>query len=144
MHNYYVYSHKDPRNLKVCYVGIGQYDRAWSVRTNHRSKEHVSWIEELYNLGYTLSDIVQIDENQLTKQEAMELEAYRINEQRPIFNKLLNPEHWNLNRSYDKELASFAKDLHSCGYGYMSTAFLMGADKGKKHMTIKGMINNAI
>lgn len=137
---YYVYSHRDPRNLKVLYVGIGQYDRAWNVRRNQRKEEHVAWLEELYNLGYTLADIVQIDDNQLTKQEALDLEKHRIEESKPKFNSLLNPDHWHKSRTQTEETSMFAKALYEMGYGYQRIAHLMGGNK-KNHMTIKRMLS---
>jgi hypothetical protein len=138
---FYVYTHNDPRNKATMYVGIGQYDRAWSTRRNQRKERHVLWLEELYSLGFTLADIVQIEVNRLTKEEALECEAAMIMEDPPEFNELGNPNHWQRGRKYDKETAEFAKSLHDMGYGYIRIATLMGGNN-KQHMKIKRMIEN--
>lgn len=139
---FYVYSHIDPRDNSRPYVGIGQYDRAWCCRRNQRKETHVLWLEELYKEGYTLSDIVKIEHNKLTKKEALEIEAGIIKSERPKLNELGNPEHWQRGRSYDKELASFAKVLNQMGYGYKRISLLMGGAENH-HMKAKRMITNA-
>lgn len=139
--NFYIYKHIDPLVEKTMYVGIGQYDRAWSVRRNQRKEEHVLWLEALYSEGFTLADIVVIEENNLNKHHALHLERKLIEDLKPEFNRLMNPDHWSNNRHQHKSVAEFAKNLHNSGYGYLNTAYLMGANKGEKHMTIKRMIN---
>lgn len=141
-HSFYVYLHVDPIYGSTKYVGIGQYDRAWCIRRNQRKEKHVSWLEERFIQGFTLADIVVIEHNMLTKKEALCLERSLIEELKPEFNELLNPDHWQRNRQHPREIAEFAKNIHDCGYGYLYTAYLMGANKGEKHMTIKRMINN--
>ena len=138
----YIYYHIDPRDSMVKYIGIGKFDRAWSIRRNQRKDSHVVWLEELFKEGYTLSDIVVIRYNQITKQEALLKEKVLINEIKPLYNSLSNTDYWSKNRTYDKELATFAGALHDMGYGYINTALLMGGDRNK-HMTIKRMIQNA-
>lgn len=86
-----------------------------------------------------MSDIVEITHKQLSKQEALEIESGLIQDQKPEFNELNNPDHWNRGRSYDKTVAGFAKALHEMGYGYIRVAFLMGSDS---HMLAKRMIKN--
>lgn len=138
---YYVYTHIDPRNKAIKYVGIGQYDRAWNTRRNQRKENHVAWIEELYKQGFTLADIVQIEVNGLSKEEALECEKEMIMDDPPEFNELGNPNHWQRGRKYDKEMASFAKSLHEMGYGYVRITYLMGGGSNQ-HMKIKRMIHN--
>lgn len=138
---FYVYSHIDPRDNSRPYIGIGQYDRAWSTRRNQRKEPHVAWLEELYEEGYTLADIVRIEHNKLTKKEALALESEVIKTERPKFNELGNPDHWNRGRLWTREIEQFAKSLHSMGYGYISIARLLGGDDNK-HMTIKRMVKN--
>jgi hypothetical protein len=140
--SFYVYLHIDPTYSCIKYVGIGQYDRAWCVRRNQRKEKHVSWIEGLFKQGFTLADIVVIERNKLTKKEALCLERILIKDLKPEFNELLNSDHWRRNRQHSREIAEFAKNIYDCGYGYLYTAYLMGANKGEKHMTIKRMINN--
>jgi len=138
---FYVYTHNDPRNGAIMYVGIGQYDRAWSTRRNQRKERHVLWLEELYSIGFTLADIVKIQVNGLTKKEALDCESAMIMGDPPQFNELGNPNHWQRGRKYDKETAEFAKSLHDMGYGYIRIANLMGGSN-KQHMKIKRMIEN--
>jgi hypothetical protein len=140
--SFYVYTHNDPRNNAIKYVGIGQYDRAWNTRRNQRKDRHVVWIEELYKTGFTLADIVKIEANGLTKKEALECEKAMIMEDPPEFNELGNPNHWQRGRKYDKETAQFVQVLHEMGYGYIRIAHLMGGNKSN-HMSIKRMIENA-
>ena len=138
---FYVYTHNDPRNKAIMYVGIGQYDRAWNTRRNQRKDRHVVWIEELYSLGYTLADIVKIEGNGLTKEEARQWEEAVILGRKPEFNELGNPDHWQRGRKYDKETADFAKSLHDMGYGYVRITCLMGGNNNQ-HMKIKRMIQH--
>ena len=138
---FYVYTHNDPRNKVIMYVGIGQYDRAWNTRRNQRKDRHVVWIEELYSLGFTLADIVTIEGNGLTKEEARQWEEAVILGRKPEFNELGNPDHWQRGRKYDRETAEFAKSLHDMGYGYIRIAELMGG-LNTQHMKIKRMIEN--
>jgi hypothetical protein len=37
------------------YVGLGTQERAWAMR--NRSKEHIEWINELYNCDFKLSNM---------------------------------------------------------------------------------------
>lgn len=141
-YTHYVYCHKDPKTDEIKYVGIGQYDRAWCVRTNQRKKNHVEWIKSFFVDGFTLNDIVEIKHNLLSKKDALRLEQELIEKHRPAFNELRNPDHWNRGRTYDKQSAEFVKTLHEMGYGYIRIAYLVGGDVGK-HMTIKRMIANA-
>ena len=138
---FYVYSHIDPRGNLRRYVGIGQYDRAWCCRRNQRKEDHVLWLEELYKEGYTLADIVKIEQNKLTKKEALEIEANIIKTEKPKLNELGNPDHWNRGRTWTRELSEFAKILHEMGYGYVRISQLMGGE-GINHMTFKRMVKN--
>ena len=138
---FYVYSHIDPRDNSRPYIGIGQYDRAWCTRRNQRKEPHVLWLEELYAEGYTLADIVRIEHKRLTKKEALALEEVVIKTERPKFNELGNPDHWNRGRTWTRELETFAKNLHTMGYGYVRISHLMGAE-GNNHMTFKRMVKN--
>ena len=136
---FYIYKHIDPRDETLKYIGVGQYDRAWSVRRNQRKEAHVSWLEELYKEGYTLEDVVKIEEKKLTKEQALEKESILIKDLKPVFNELGNPDHWNRGRKQTEETSLFAKMLHEMGYGYQRIAYLMGGDKNN-HMSIKRML----
>jgi len=139
---FYVYQHIDPESKEVLYVGIGQYDRAWCVRGNNRNKNHVSYLKEMFLKGYTLTDIVCITDNMLSKQQAMKVEAEKVDLYRPRFNKLLNKDHWHISRQQTQEMCYFAKALKEMGYGYQRIAYLLGSDKPKnKVMSIKRMLS---
>lgn len=138
--SFYIYTHVDPRDNVLKYIGIGQYDRAWNVRRNQRKESHVQWLEELYEEGYTLSDVVVITEKGLTKEQALEKELDYIKNLKPEYNELGNPDHWQRGRKQTEETSMFAKALHEMGYGYQRIAHLMGGNK-KNHMTIKRMLS---
>lgn len=138
--SFYIYTHVDPRDNVLKYIGIGQYDRAWNVRRNQRKESHVQWLEALYEEGYTLSDVVVITEKGLTKEQALEKELDYIKTLKPEYNELGNPDHWQRGRKQTEETSIFAKALHEMGYGYQRIAHLMGGNK-KNHMTIKRMLS---
>ena len=138
--SFYIYTHVDPRNNMLKYIGIGQYDRAWSVRRNQRKESHVKWLEELYEEGYTLADVVVITEKGLTKEQALAKELDYIKTLKPEYNELGNPDHWQRGRKQTEETSMFAKALYEMGYGYQRIAHLMGGNK-KNHMTIKRMLS---
>ena len=139
---FYVYRHIDPESKEILYVGIGQYDRAWCVRGNNRNKDHVNCLKELFLKGYTLTDIVQITDNMLSKQQAMKLEAEQVDLHRPKFNKLLNKDHWHIARQKTQDMCHFGKALNEMGYGYSRIAYLLGASNPKnKVMSIKRMLS---
>jgi hypothetical protein len=139
---YYVYRHVDPVTREIKYVGIGQYDRAWSVRKTQRKQSHFNWLNDKIADGHTLQDIVEITHSNLTKPKALEIEKRLIEQNKYEFNAAHNPNHWQKGRTCDRETAMFAKLLHSMGYGYIRIAFLMGSDNpSSHHMKIKRMIS---
>ena len=139
--DYYVYHHKDPRNNSVMYVGLGQYDRAWCIRQTQRSKKHHEWIKELFLLGYTPNDFVQIVHNQISKEEATKKEKEDIDSLKPAFNKLLNSKHWSKNRNFNYYFCEQLKALREMGYTFENIAFLSGAVKPRNNaMTMKRMV----
>lgn len=140
LNNVYIYTHVDPKDNILKYIGIGQYDRAWCIRRNQRKDSHVAWIESLYEEGYTLSDVVHIKEKGLTKEQALQKELEYIKQLKPEFNELGNPDHWQRNRKQTEETSVFAKALYEMGYGYIRIAQLMGGSS-KNHMTIKRMLS---
>lgn len=126
---YYVYHHVDPTTNKAVYVGLGQYDRAWCVRKNNRSENHVRWVEAMHTLGYTLNDLVFIVAKQLSKEDAKEREKKDIEELTPVFNKFLNKNHWGLGRNVDAAFCREIKALREMGYLFKDIAFLSGSSK---------------
>ena len=137
----YVYYHIDPDSKEIFYIGVGQYDRAWCIRTNQRSKEHVQKLKNLYSKGYTLENVVKIYINNLTKEQALITERKLIDEHRPVFNKNKNKNHWDVQRKFNKQFCEELKALHEMGYGYNRIAFLSGSSFPKINaMSIKRMI----
>lgn len=137
---FYVYLHRDPRDSVIKYVGVGKYDRAWCVRSNQRKNKHVAWLKELFNLGYTLNDIVVIERNMLSKDEALMIEKQIILELKPLFNAMSNPNYWSKNRKTTPDVCDLAKSLQEMGYGYIRISHLVGGTKTNA-MTIKRMIS---
>lgn len=84
---YYVYFHVCPLTGQTVYIGHGKIDRAWTCRKPNRQPEHVAWLKSLFKLGYTLIDIVRIQETSLTKDESKVLEKKHILEIKPLFNR---------------------------------------------------------
>jgi hypothetical protein len=137
---FYVYSHIDPDTKEIKYIGIGQYDRACSVRTNNRKEKHYDWLKKQYDKGYTLADIVVIVQKGLTKKDALEIEMLKIKQLKPMLNELSNPDHWQRGRKQTEDTSLFAKALYEMGYGYKRIAHLMGGTKNN-HMSIKRMLS---
>jgi len=136
---YYVYHHVDPRTKQIMYVGLGTQERAWMIR--NRSKEHIQWVNELYDCGFTLNEFVFIKEKKLNKKAAMEKEKEDVGVFNPVFNKLLNKNHWNKQKKGDRSLCSELKALREMGYTFYKIAFLSGSATPNTHATsIKRMI----
>lgn len=85
--HYYVYQHVNPITKEVVYIGCGKKDRAWVSQKNHRQPEHYERLLFYYDQGYTLSDIVVIVKQGLTKKEAHTMEQCLILESKPTLNR---------------------------------------------------------
>lgn len=136
---YYIYKHTDPIKNIVMYVGLGQDERAWVSR--NRSKEHKAWLHTLYADGYTLQDIVDVCAKNMNKKDAMSLEKELVIEHTPVFNKLLNPEHWHKSRKNNEQTCLFMKALRDMNYSLTNIAYLSGSPSPNTNaMSIKRMI----
>jgi hypothetical protein len=79
---YYVYLHTHPENKEVVYCGKGTGGRAWDITRNKSQMhpDHIKWMMELQQQGYTPQDWVCILYKGLSESEAFELETqYRHN-----------------------------------------------------------------
>jgi hypothetical protein len=136
--SFYVYTHQDPRTGEVVYVGMGQKDRAWSVRVSgQRSKDHNQWMETLIELGYTPGDWVKIQVKRLDKEQAILVETGLIDSLKPVFNKAKNSVYLLSKR--DNNEVGFMKALREMGYSYTHIAFLCGADGQQSRKNTKAM-----
>ena len=97
----YTYLHKDPETQEVRYVGAGSKGRAWACgwrggdkeRRGNRSEEHQDWLNTLFDKGYTLADIVEINEKSLTREQSFEIERTLITKYG--YDRLFNlPHNW--------------------------------------------------
>lgn len=84
MNVFYVYYHRDPETRVVKYVGKGSGNRAWAV--TDRSRSHREWLKALLRKGVNLQDIIEIVVQNLSQDDAFDLERKHIAEQRPCFN----------------------------------------------------------
>jgi hypothetical protein len=76
---YYVYKHLD--NGNIVYIGMGSFDRAWSLK--RKDKEHIEWLKS----KLPLIDIVFVATG-LPRDEALAIEKDLIKEFKPKFNIL--------------------------------------------------------
>ncbi len=80
---FYVYLHFHPETKQIVYVGKGTAGRAWQCGTSlnarhgrgNRTEKHQQWIVALLEEGYTPADFVQIVEQGLSPEAALQLEA---------------------------------------------------------------------
>ena len=86
---FYVYEHFCPKSGEVVYVGKGTHGRAWSFQKNagQRSAEHYSWAADLMYAGYTPDQFVRIRHNNLTSEEAIDIEHHLIDQLVPRYNR---------------------------------------------------------
>lgn len=141
MDQYYVYQHTDPETGEILYIGMGSYERAWLCRGSNRKKNHQERLNELFALGYTMQDIADVKASGLNKADALQLEFTKIEQFKPKFNNLSNPD-WKYPSKFASEVVSMVKALKQMGYGPQNTAFLMGGDKNKNAMTIWRLCND--
>jgi hypothetical protein len=141
MDQYYVYQHTDPETGEILYIGMGSYERAWLCRGSNRKKNHQERLNELFALGFTMQDIVDVKASGLNKADALHLEFTKIEQFKPKFNNLSNPD-WKYPSKFANEVVTMVKALKQMGYGPQNTAFLMGGDKKKNAMTIWRLCND--
>jgi hypothetical protein len=73
---FYVYTHSDPRDGAVRYVGKGSGNRAYDLRPSSRYTRHKNWIAKLKELG--LKPIITLIEEDLLENKAFDLEVMEI------------------------------------------------------------------
>jgi len=89
--SYYVYSYRDEED-EVVYIGHGCKGRAWNCGyMRGDTLERQEWKEMQIQKGLLPCDWVEIEERNLTKQEALNLEKQLIKELEPVLNRLNNP-----------------------------------------------------
>lgn len=138
---HYVYSHTDPRNNEIVYIGHGWKSRAWtngSYGTVLRSKDHVDWLEEINNEGYLPCDFVHILHRGLSKSEACQKEQDLIREIKPRFNKPLGLGNLKVN----KDNFILMNNLRAKGVSYQKIAEEVGLSTMTVYRAINGGTKN--
>lgn len=118
---YYVYSHNDPVTGDLIYIGMGQGDRAWAIKSRGRSEDHRRRLEELSSKGFVASDWVRILKRGLSQSDAYELEGRLLAEYKPLYNKQY------LKCMSEQEKQS-AYEQHLSGESYSAIARQLGYD----------------
>jgi hypothetical protein len=117
---HYVYFHVSPLSGKVMYVGTGSHERAWVSRDCHRhNADHVKWMQELEEKGYTPDAWVVIKSSSFDRQKILELEREYIETLAPKFNYTNN---WSWCMSLTEDQVVLAKQLRSDGLSYKAIA----------------------
>lgn len=135
---YYVYEHHNPDTQQIVYVGLGQKERAWTMRPANRSEDHRLYLEDLLDKGYVPSDWVSIVGKALTLKEAEALEQKLIELYKPKYNKSKNP-NYNYYTKFTNEIRQTFKGLREIGLSYTHIAFLCGADGKQSRKNTKAM-----
>lgn len=120
---YYVYKHIDPVTDELLYIGMGSKDRAWHYRVSmSRHKMHMAHLDNLTKAGYLPSDWVNIEQKNLTKEEAKILEKRLIQEYKPKFNY----QDVGGNPRINKDMKNKAQELKSQGITGSKAAKALG------------------
>lgn len=140
----YVYLHRDPRNGEVRYVGAGAKGRAWQCTTSPntgprrggRSQLHYDWLCSLFDLGYTMGDIVEVVAQGLHTSDARMMESELVRKQDPdlLFNIQTIPSLLALSEDAFRR----AKKLRARGVSYEN----IGAALDVSAMTAYRALNN--
>jgi hypothetical protein len=140
----YTYIHRDPITNIVRYVGAGSKGRAWACgwsskggpKRGNRTKDHQKWLDSLFDMGYTMGDIVEIIQQGLTKVEAHILEQKLFKQYNSVnlFNIFSKP---SLLKLEEKEIKS-AQKLREQGKSYKDISCNIGVST----MTIYRALNN--
>ncbi len=101
---YYVYRHVDPLTNEIVYIGKGTGGRAWDTTRNksNSNPEHLQWMLDLQDQGYTPQDWVQIILSGLEEKEAFTKEKE--------VNHLLGVPRFSRNMGEDNHLAKLTND----------------------------------
>jgi hypothetical protein len=84
MNSYYVYTHADPRDSLVFYVGMGREERAW--RLKGRNARHRARINLVLAAGFKWGSWVRVVSFSLSRAEARTTEAALIRQHAPLGN----------------------------------------------------------
>jgi len=137
---HYLYEHRCPETKDVVYVGVGKGSRAWASGESTgsaRSEAHAIWLSNLFEQGYTMADVVFIQETLLSKEEALALELPRIKELKPKFNLLGNS---FAARTFTKEQAIAANKAFREGTPYYKIPALFGMSPSNRSVVGKRMV----
>ncbi len=118
---WYIYFHRCPVTKELLYIGIGETDRAWLFKANHRSTEHKKYLYNLRKEGYLPSDWVQIHSKFHSRAEARKLEKELILKLNPKFNI-----HRGLGSMANLSRQKEARKLREEGLSYKQIAAKMG------------------
>lgn len=138
---YYVYTHTDPRNDEVIYIGHGCRGRAWihgSKRNCLRSQDHLDHLESMIQDGFVPSDWVDIVCQGMTKKDAAKAEQVMIRDLNPTYNK---PQGLHLIK-LDKESLSLCKVLRERGMYYHDIAKEVGVSTMTVYRALNGQTKN--
>ena len=119
---HYVYSYRD-YDGNIVYVGHGCDSRAWFCGAmTGDTKERQEWKKEQLRGGRLPCDWVVIEERNLTKEEASNLETKMIKGAQPILNRL-HTNHYNPSfKKWTDEHTEVARELRDQGYSYKKIA----------------------
>ena len=140
----YVYLHCDPRDGEVRYVGMGRGGRAWQCSTSPKARHysglhssiHHAWLCSLFDLGYTMGDIVKVVAQGIPMSDARVMESELILEHDParLFNIQTNANSLVLSVVEFRQ----AQELRMEGMSY----FNIGVNLGVSTMTAYRALNN--
>lgn len=130
---YYVYHHINPETEEIVYIGIGTRDRAWQYQ--NRQDDHKQWLDRLFNEGFTLDAIVEVQETNISKDMALAIELESINRIKPKFNR-------NFRRNgvckLDEAMLEKALCMRENGFYYTEIAEVLGVATMTIHRALNG------
>lgn len=118
---FYVYSHICPVTNETKYVGYGQKQRAWMTELGHRSQPHCDWLNQMFEQGFTMQNIVNMIATRLSKSEAKHIEKEHITSHQPIFNNhYTGKRRYRTSRQADEESLSYRALAEKRGVSIMT------------------------
>lgn len=118
-----MYSHIDPKNKKIVYIGRGQGARAFT--TSDRYGPHKMYLSKLVDEGYIPLDWVNIIKRGISKQQSIDLEYSLIKNYRPLYNRKSGEQ-----PKLTKNEVNIIKTLYSTGnHSYDDLAFMMDCSR---------------
>lgn len=133
MDSYQVYRHH--RKGETYYIGVGTLDRPWQI--SNRQEDHKAWLIDEVQSGRRLDHIVEILYENLTKEEALQIELDLITKERPIFNR-----NFRLKSTHklNEEQVQVALELREQGKTYKSISEELGVSVMSIHRLLNGKI----